>query len=44
MKKENQEKYKVNIMRENKQFTNTMQIKQNKQTGASVECNGKLEI
>lgn len=44
MKKENQEKYKVTIMRENNQFTDTLQIKQNKQSGASVECNRKLEI
>lgn len=44
MKKQNKEKYQVTIKRENNQFTNTVQTKQNKQTGANVECNGKLEI
>lgn len=43
MEKQNQEKYKVTIKRENNQSTNTVQIKHNKQTGANIECNGKLE-
>lgn len=42
MMKENQEKCKVTIKRENSQFTNTVPIKQNKQAGANVERNGKL--
>lgn len=44
MKKQNKEKYKVTLKRENNQFTNIVQIKQKKQTGATVECNTKLEI